>query len=111
MGIGLPALDLLGMIPGLELTDIDAGCCGLGGTYGFKKELYDISAAIGENLTRALKAFGAPLAVSDCEGCRMEIRTLTGLKAVHPLQILRDAYNGSPGEKSPRYGTADDPGK
>jgi len=111
MGIGLPALDLLRMIPGLEVIDIDAGCCGLGGTYGFKKELYDISAAIGENLTKALKAFGAPMAVSDCEGCRMEIRTLTGLKAVHPLQILRDAYHGSRGEKSARYGTADDPGK
>ncbi len=94
MGIGIPAIDLLRLIPGAEVIDIDAGCCGLGGTYGFKKELYPVSAAIGENLAEALKAFNASLAVSDCEACRMEIRMLTGMKAVHPLQILRDAYNG-----------------
>ncbi|RPJ05589.1 MAG: anaerobic glycerol-3-phosphate dehydrogenase subunit C, partial [Deltaproteobacteria bacterium] len=92
MGIGFPAMDLLHLIPGIEVVDIDAGCCGLGGTYGFKKETYDISMAIGENLSKTLKAFGAPIVVSDCEGCRMEIRTLTGLMAVHPLQLLRDAY-------------------
>jgi glycerol-3-phosphate dehydrogenase subunit C len=111
MGIGFPALDLLQLIPGLEVIDIDAGCCGLGGTYGFKKELYNVSAAIGENLAKVLRAFGAPMAVSDCEGCRMEIRTLTGLPAVHPLQILRDAYNGCQQKKSAGDGTPDDLGK
>lgn len=94
MGIGFPALDLLHLIPGLEVEDIDAGCCGLGGTYGFKKETYDVSVAIGQNLVRALKEFGSPVVVSDCEGCRMQIRHLTGLKAVHPLELLRDAYRG-----------------
>ena len=108
MGIGLPALDLLQLIPGLEVIEIDAGCCGLGGTYGFKKDLFDVSATIGEKLGKALKAFGASVAVSDCEGCRMEIRTLTGLKAVHPLQVLRDAYDGSRGRKSAGDGTPDD---
>lgn len=108
MGIGLPALDLLQLIPGLEVIEIDAGCCGLGGTYGFKKDLFDVSATIGEKLGKALKAFGAPVAVSDCEACRMEIRTLTGLKAVHPLQVLRDAYDGSRGKKSTGDGTPDD---
>jgi Fe-S oxidoreductase len=29
--------------------------------------------------------------LSDCEGCRMQIRHLTGLKVLHPIQILRDA--------------------
>jgi len=108
MGIGFPALDLLRLIPGLEVIDIDGGCCGLGGAYGFKKELYDLSAAIGENVARVLKDFSAPMVVSDCEGCRMEIRTLTGLQAVHPLQILRDAYNGCPERKSAGDGTPDD---
>lgn len=99
MGIGLPTLDLLHLIPGLEIEEIDAGCCGLGGTYGFKKEKYDVSIAIGQNLVRALKEFGSPVVVSDCEGCRMQIRHLTGLKAVHPLQLLRDAYRDNEGKK------------
>jgi glycerol-3-phosphate dehydrogenase subunit C len=92
MGIGLPALELLRLIPGLEVEDIDAGCCGLGGTYGFKRETYDVSMAIGQNVVRSLKEFGSPVVISDCEGCRMQIRQLTGLKAVHPVQVLRDAY-------------------
>ena len=92
MGIGLPAIDLLHLIPGLDVEDIDAGCCGLGGTYGFKKETYGVSMAIGENLVNALKEFDSPVVVSDCEGCRMQVRHLTGLKVVHPLQLLRDAY-------------------
>ncbi len=99
MGIGFPALDLLQLIPGLDVQDVDAGCCGLGGTYGFKKETYDVSISIGQGLAGALKEFGAPVVVSDCEGCRMQIRHLTGLEAVHPLQILRDAYSGHQGEK------------
>ncbi|NIM98545.1 MAG: anaerobic glycerol-3-phosphate dehydrogenase subunit C [candidate division Zixibacteria bacterium] len=92
MGIGFPALDVLNLIPGLVLEDVESGCCGLGGSYGFKKETYEVSMAIGQNLIRALKEFGSPAVVSDCEGCRMQIRHLTGLKAIHPLQLLREAY-------------------
>jgi glycerol-3-phosphate dehydrogenase subunit C len=99
MGIGLPALDLLQLIPGIELIDIDAGCCGLGGIYGFKKETYNISMAIGMNIARALRDFEAQVVVSDCEGCRIQIRNLTGLTAVHPVQILRDAYVNDNGTK------------
>lgn len=95
MGIGFPALDILNLVPGLTLEDIDAGCCGLGGTYGFKKETYDVSVAIGQNLARTLREFGAPVVVSDCEGCRMQIKHLTELEAVHPVQLLRDAYCGA----------------
>ncbi len=102
MGIGLPALDLLQLVPGLQIEDIDAGCCGLGGTYGFKKETYDVSMAIGQNLARALNEFGSPVVVSDCEGCRMQIRHLTGLEAVHPLQVLRDAYRDAEVKRKPK---------
>ncbi len=100
MGIGLPVLDLLHLVPGLEIEEIDAGCCGLGGTYGFKKETYEVSMAIGQNLVKALKEFDSPVVVSDCEGCRMQIRHLTGLEAVHPLQLLRDAYCASDDKKT-----------
>src|SRR4030043_1437509 len=38
LNIGLPALEILRLVPGLQLDNIDADCCGLGGTFGFKKE-------------------------------------------------------------------------
>src|SRR5659263_264706 len=40
-GIGLPALDLFALVPGLEAVDMDHDCCGIAGTYGLKREKYD----------------------------------------------------------------------
>jgi glycerol-3-phosphate dehydrogenase subunit C len=91
LGIGLPALEILGLIPGLKVDPIDADCCGLGGTFGFKKEKYEISQEIGKDLVEAIDRLKPEIVLSDCEGCRMQIRHLTGLKVLHPIQILRDA--------------------
>jgi glycerol-3-phosphate dehydrogenase subunit C len=91
LGIGLPALDILRLIPGLKIDNIEADCCGMGGTFGFKKEKYEISQEIGRDLVDAIDRLKPEIIVSDCEGCRMQIRHLTGQKVLHPIQILRDA--------------------
>jgi glycerol-3-phosphate dehydrogenase subunit C len=91
LNIGLPALEILRLIPGLRLDNIDADCCGLGGTFGFKKEKYEISQEIGKDLAEAIDRLNPEIVLTDCEGCRMQIRHLTGLKVLHPVQILRDA--------------------
>ena len=91
LGMGLPAVEILRFIPGLQLDNIEADCCGLGGTYGFKKEKYEISQEIGRDLAEAIDRLKPEIILSDCEGCRMQIRHLTGLKVLHPIQVLRDA--------------------
>jgi glycerol-3-phosphate dehydrogenase subunit C len=91
LNIGLPALEILRLIPGLQLENIDADCCGLGGTFGFKKEKYEISREIGKDLAEAIERLIPEIVLTDCEGCRMQIRHLTGLKVLHPIQILRDS--------------------
>jgi len=91
LGIGLPALEILRLIPGLQIDNIEADCCGMGGTFGFKKEKYEISEEIGRDLAEAVDRLTPDIILSDCEGCRMQIRHLTGLKVLHPIQILRDA--------------------
>jgi len=91
LGIGLPALEILRLIPGLKIDNIDADCCGMGGTFGFKKEKYEISQGIGRDLAEAIDRLKPEIILSDCEGCRMQIRHLTGLKVLHPIQTLRDA--------------------
>ncbi len=45
--IGKPALELFALIPGLEVTEGNARCCGIAGTYGLKVEKYDIAMAVG----------------------------------------------------------------
>jgi glycerol-3-phosphate dehydrogenase subunit C len=91
LGIGLPALEILRLIPGLKIDNIEADCCGMGGTFGFKKEKYEISQEIGRDLAEAIDHLKPEIVLSDCEGCRMQIRHLTGLKVLHPIQILRDS--------------------
>jgi len=91
LNIGLPAFEILRLIPGLQLDNIDADCCGLGGTFGFKKEKYEISQEIGKDLAEAIDRLKPEIVLTDCEGCRMQIRHLTGLKVLHPVQILRDS--------------------
>ena len=92
MGMGLPALELLKVIPGVTVEVIDEGCCGLGGLYGYKKEKYEISMEIGRDLAERLLKLKPDAVVTDCEGCRLQIRHLTGIKVVHPIQVFRDAY-------------------
>ncbi|MGH3081746.1 MAG: anaerobic glycerol-3-phosphate dehydrogenase subunit C [Gaiellaceae bacterium] len=91
-GIGKPALDLLALIPELRVIELDADCCGIAGTYGLKKEKYEISMAVGERLFRDVSESGANLAACDSETCRWQIEHGTGVHAVHPVELLYRAY-------------------
>ncbi len=91
LGIGLPALEILRFIPGLQIENVEEDCCGLGGTFGFKKEKFEISQEIGRDLAQAIHRINPEIVLTDCEGCRLQIHHLTGLKVLHPVQILRDA--------------------
>ncbi|MDU3157864.1 MAG: anaerobic glycerol-3-phosphate dehydrogenase subunit GlpC, partial [Hafnia alvei] len=66
-------LALLQMIPGVELTVLDSQCCGIAGTYGFKKENYETSQGIGAGLFRQIEESGVDLVVTDCETCKWQI--------------------------------------
>jgi glycerol-3-phosphate dehydrogenase subunit C len=91
MNTGLPALELLRRVPELDLQLIEAECCGLAGLYGFKAEKYEIAEEIGRDLAEEVARIKPALILSDCEGCRMQLRHLTGLPVLHPVQFLRDA--------------------
>jgi glycerol-3-phosphate dehydrogenase subunit C len=91
-GIGKPALDLLALIPDLRVIELNAPCCGIAGTYGLKKEKYEISMAVGERLFRDVKEAGADVAACDSETCRWQILHGTGVRVVHPVELLHRAY-------------------
>jgi glycerol-3-phosphate dehydrogenase subunit C len=81
------------MGPGLQITESDADCCGIAGTYGYKKEKYNIAMAVGQPLFDFINNFGSPLVVCDSETCRWQITHATGLPAIHPVELLAAAYN------------------
>jgi FAD/FMN-containing dehydrogenase/Fe-S oxidoreductase len=79
----------LRLVPGLEPTVLDAGCCGMAGSFGFEKEHYDLSVAIGKMaLAPALAAEPEAIVVAPGTSCRHQIKDLTGRHALHPLEVL-----------------------
>jgi glycerol-3-phosphate dehydrogenase subunit C len=91
-GIGKPALDLFALIPGLRAIELDAACCGIAGTYGIKKEKYEISMTVGERLFGELRVSNGDLAACDSETCRWQIEHGADMHAVHPVELLHRAY-------------------
>jgi glycerol-3-phosphate dehydrogenase subunit C len=91
-GMGRPALDLLGLIPGLRVTEMNADCCGTAGTYGYKREKYDIAMAVGDKLFRDIRATSPELSICDSETCRWQIVHGTQLPSVHPVELMARAY-------------------
>jgi glycerol-3-phosphate dehydrogenase subunit C len=94
-GIGTPAMDLFGLVPGLRAVDSDHDCCGAAGTYGLKKERWQIAQDVGAPLfakVRAAAAAGASRAACDSETCRWQIEQSSGVPTVHPITILAESY-------------------
>lgn len=90
VGMG-PTLKLLQRIPGAEVIDLDAGCCGMAGSFGYEKEHYDISRMVGEQrLFPALRQAGPEdVIVAPGFSCRLQIAHFTGRTAVHPATLLQ----------------------
>ncbi len=91
-GMGRPALEVLSLIPGLEAWEIDAECCGIAGTYGYKAEKRDIAEAVGWKLAEQVYDAGADVVACDTETCRWQIGALTGAHTVHPVELVAAAY-------------------
>jgi FAD/FMN-containing dehydrogenase/Fe-S oxidoreductase len=90
MGLMPPARALLGRIPSCTVVDLDAGCCGMAGSFGYAREHYEVSRQIGERkLLPAARAM-APDAVLVAAGvsCRQQVAHFTAVRAQHPAELL-----------------------
>jgi Fe-S oxidoreductase len=86
-----PLLRLLRRVPGAEVIDLDAGCCGLAGSFGYEREHYEVSRLVGEQrLFPALRQAPAGAAVvASGFSCRLQIAHCAGQTALHPARLLR----------------------
>lgn len=91
LGWAYYSIELLKLIPNVELTVLDSQCCGIAGTYGFKKENYKTSQDIGESLFRQIEACDIDYVVTDCETCKWQIEMSTSKRCEHPISILAKA--------------------
>lgn len=90
--IGKPSVEILGLIPELEIIESEAACCGIAGTYGYKSEKYQIAMDVGQALFDFIKDVDGPAAVCDSETCRWQITHGTSTATIHPIELLAVSY-------------------
>jgi Fe-S oxidoreductase len=90
--MGSPAMDILELIPEYTVQDLGAGCCGQCGTFGFKKEKYDVSMKLGRAMAQSVEELNADYTVTECGMCKNQLDQLTDKAVKHPMQILAESY-------------------
>ena len=86
--MGVPALELLRLVPSLSIEVSESDCCGVAGTYGYDRDRYDIATAVGQTLIDRIADSAPDAVVCDSETCRWHITASTGVPCVHPVEIL-----------------------
>ncbi len=87
-------INILKRIPGLDLVILHSECCGIAGTYGFKKEYYGISTDIASQLFRLIERVNPEFVVTDCETCNLQISSNSDYKVLHPINLLAQSIAG-----------------
>ena len=93
LGNQIYSIALLRMIPGLDLKVLEQKCCGISGTFGFKKENYAISQKIGSQLYERIYAANPEVVITDCETCKWQIEGACGIPFFNPISILVQALD------------------
>jgi Fe-S oxidoreductase len=90
LGALAPARALLERIPGARVLDLDAGCCGMAGSFGYAREHFEVSRQIGERrLLPAVRAMTeGDVLVAAGTSCRQQVADLAGVRALHPAELL-----------------------
>ena len=93
LGWAVYSTSLMRMIPGVDFNMLDSQCCGIAGTYGFKKEHYNDSQKIGESLFRQIADLNVDMVATDCETCKWQIEMSAKVHVENPISIIADALD------------------
>ena len=98
MGLLAPAKSLLSRIPGASVVDLDAGCCGMAGSFGYVRDHFEVSQAIGERKLLPAARNMAPRTVLVASGvsCRHQVEDFATVRALHPAELIRSLMDGPP---------------
>jgi len=88
IGIDDLPVKLLNLIPEIDILHIEDSCCGMGGTFGLKKERFELSMEIGDRLFQQIKDINPDVVITPCAGCKMQIEQGAKIKVYHPINII-----------------------
>ena len=77
---------------GVKVVELNAGCCGLAGTFGMQRKNYDLSSQISANLKEALEKSPVENILTECAACKMQIEHISDKAVQHPIMVLARAY-------------------
>ena len=102
LGWNIYSIELIRKIPGVDLTILKSECCGIAGTYGFKKENYKYSQAIGSALFEQIEELKPEIVATDCETCKwqIEMSVKTPIEVYNPISIIAEALDVEATKKS-----------
>lgn len=83
-----PSLTIMQRLPGVSVTDIPSGCCGVAGSFGYEKEHYDLSMKIGELILLPAVREGDATIVADGTSCRHQIEHGAQVRALHIVEFM-----------------------
>ncbi|MBN1975059.1 MAG: FAD-binding protein [Sedimentisphaerales bacterium] len=86
------SIKLLKELGGIKVTDLNAGCCGLAGTFGMQKKNYQLSSDISAGLKKALEDSRIKNVLTECAACQMQIEHISKTKVTHPIKILAKCF-------------------
>ncbi|HEY2806480.1 MAG TPA: FAD-linked oxidase C-terminal domain-containing protein [Gemmatimonadales bacterium] len=80
---------------GLEAVELESGCCGMAGSFGFERGKYELSMSVGERklLPAVRDAEPESLIMADGFSCREQIRQATGRRALHLAEVIQLALH------------------
>ena len=82
-------------MPGLRVTVLDSGCCGMAGSFGYERGHQEVSRALAERvLLPAVAAEPDALLAAPGFSCRSQVKGLAGVRALHPVELLAGRLRG-----------------
>jgi Fe-S oxidoreductase len=88
-----PSKKMLSLPPNYTVTEVDSGCCGMAGSFGYEAEHYNISLKMAERrlLPAVRQADPETIIVAAGTSCRAQIQHGSGRQAKHPAEVLLGA--------------------
>lgn len=87
IGLGMEVPKLFNRI-GVKISETSAECCGMAGSFGYKKEFYNLSKKVGEYLGEEIKKRSPKIIIANGTSCREQIKDEINSKVIHPIELL-----------------------
>jgi FAD/FMN-containing dehydrogenase/Fe-S oxidoreductase len=87
-----PYLELLALIPELQVERVEEGCSGMAGAFGLSRDNFETSVQIGKPLIDRMRSIDAYCGLAECSSCKLQMEQESEIATLHPLKLLAWSY-------------------